>query len=99
MRQANAAEDVEKARAKSDARIQVAAAAAMNANLGVNEPARGATGSGSGLAMRSERPAQIARMESMGFERSQIDDAMRAAFYSSERAIEYLLTVSSSNTL
>jgi len=30
-------------------------------------------------------------MESMGFERSQIDLAMRAAFFNSERAIEYLL--------
>ncbi|KAH6681717.1 nucleotide excision repair protein RAD23 [Halenospora varia] len=55
----------------------------------------GATPSGpasSGLAMGAERAAQIAEMESMGFERSQIDLAMRAAFYNSERAIEYLLT-------
>ena len=44
--------------------------------------------------MGAERAAQIAEMESMGFERSQIDAAMRAAFYNSERAIEYLLTVS-----
>jgi len=46
----------------------------------------------SGLAMGAERAQQIAEMESMGFERSQIDAAMRAAFYNSERAIEYLLT-------
>ncbi|KAG4031165.1 hypothetical protein MFRU_010g02900 [Monilinia fructicola] len=45
-----------------------------------------------GLAMGAERSAQIAEMEAMGFERSQIDLAMRAAFYNSERAIEYLLT-------
>jgi hypothetical protein len=44
--------------------------------------------------MGVERAAQIAEMESMGFERSQIDLAMRAAFYNSERAIEYLLNVS-----
>ncbi|KAM3067897.1 UV excision repair protein rad23 [Clarireedia jacksonii] len=44
-----------------------------------------------GLTMGAERAAQIAQMESMGFERSQIDLAMRAAFYNSERAIEYLL--------
>lgn len=43
--------------------------------------------------MGAERAAQIAEMESMGFERSQIDLAMRAAYYNSERAIEYLLTV------
>ncbi|KAH8602355.1 XPC-binding domain-containing protein [Bisporella sp. PMI_857] len=46
----------------------------------------------SGLAMGTERAAAIAEMESMGFERSQIDLAMRAAFFNSERAIEYLLT-------
>ncbi|TAQ83571.1 hypothetical protein B7494_g8104 [Chlorociboria aeruginascens] len=46
----------------------------------------------SGLAMGVERAQQIAEMESMGFERLQIDRAMRAAYYNSERAIEYLLT-------
>ncbi|KAH8815598.1 nucleotide excision repair protein RAD23 [Xylogone sp. PMI_703] len=46
----------------------------------------------SGLAMGPELAAQIAEMESMGFERSQIELAMRAAFHNSERAIEYLLT-------
>jgi UV excision repair protein RAD23 len=43
--------------------------------------------------MGAERAQQIADMESMGFERSQIDSAMRAAFYNPERAIEYLLNV------
>jgi len=50
----------------------------------------GATAS-SGVTMGTERAAQIAEMESMGFPRPQIDAAMRAAFYNSERAIEYLL--------
>ncbi|CAD6499747.1 BgTH12-03855 [Blumeria graminis f. sp. triticale] len=45
----------------------------------------------SGLSMGVERDAQIAGLESMGFERSQIDAAMRAAFFNSERAVEYLL--------
>jgi hypothetical protein len=43
--------------------------------------------------MGAERDQQIAEMESMGFERADIEAAMRAAFYNSERAIEYLLTV------
>jgi len=61
---------------------------------GAGAPATPATpfNESSGLAMGAERATQIAEMESMGFERSQIDLAMRAAFYNSERAIEYLLT-------
>lgn len=51
-----------------------------------------AFGESSGLAIGAERAAQIAEMESMGFERSQIELAMRAAFYNQERAIEYLCT-------
>ncbi|KAK6605772.1 UV excision repair protein Rad23 [Botrytis cinerea] len=60
---------------------------------GASIPAPQATPSNetTGLAMGAERSAQIAEMESMGFERSQIEAAMRAAFYNSERAIEYLL--------
>ncbi|KAI6246668.1 UV excision repair protein rhp23 [Erysiphe necator] len=45
----------------------------------------------SGISMGAEREAQIAELEIMGFERSQIEAAMRAAFYNSERAVEYLL--------
>ncbi|KAL2213713.1 UV excision repair protein Rad23 [Sarocladium strictum] len=46
----------------------------------------------SGLALGAERTEAIASMEAMGFERSQIDAAMRAAFNNPDRAVEYLLT-------
>ncbi|KAG6010421.1 hypothetical protein E4U43_008570 [Claviceps pusilla] len=45
----------------------------------------------SGLAMGAERAEAVANMEAMGFERSQIDAAMRAAFNNPDRAVEYLL--------
>ncbi|KAL5094403.1 hypothetical protein Trisim1_006990 [Trichoderma cf. simile WF8] len=50
------------------------------------------TGTPSGLAMGSERAEAIANMEAMGFERTQIEAAMRAAFNNPDRAVEYLLT-------
>jgi UV excision repair protein RAD23 len=55
-------------------------------------PSTPSGGGTSGLSMGAERASQIAEMESMGFPRAEIDAAMRAAFYNSERAIEYLLT-------
>ena len=45
------------------------------------------------LTIGEQRAEAIANMEAMGFERSQIDAAMRAAFYNPDRAVEYLLTV------
>ncbi|KAK7733733.1 UV excision repair protein rad23 [Diaporthe eres] len=44
------------------------------------------------LALGGQRAEAIANMEAMGFERSQIDAAMRAAFNNPDRAVEYLLT-------
>jgi UV excision repair protein RAD23 len=41
--------------------------------------------------MGEQRAAAIAGMEAMGFERDQIDAAMRAAFFNPDRAVEYLL--------
>lgn len=45
--------------------------------------------------MGTERAAAIENMESMGFPRVDIDRAMRAAYNNPDRAVEYLLTVSS----
>ncbi|KAH9867598.1 hypothetical protein IAQ61_008192 [Plenodomus lingam] len=46
----------------------------------------------SALTMGGEREAAVANMESMGFQRADIDRAMRAAFFNPDRAVEYLLT-------
>ena len=45
----------------------------------------------SALLVGNQSEAVIGQMEAMGFERSQIDRAMRAAFFNPDRAIEYLL--------
>ncbi|GJN68851.1 UV excision repair protein (RadW) [Purpureocillium lilacinum] len=57
---------------------------------GASDASAGA-GDSSGLAMGAERTEAIASMEAMGFERSQIEAAMRAAFNNPDRAVEYLL--------
>ncbi|RDA92770.1 hypothetical protein CP533_0814 [Ophiocordyceps camponoti-saundersi (nom. inval.)] len=49
-------------------------------------------GDSSGLAMGAQRAEAITNMEAMGFERTQIEAAMRAAFNNPDRAVEYLLT-------
>jgi UV excision repair protein RAD23 len=45
--------------------------------------------------MGTQGEAVISQMEAMGFSRADIDRAMRAAFFNPDRAIEYLLNVSS----
>ncbi|KAF8428666.1 nucleotide excision repair protein RAD23 [Tirmania nivea] len=45
----------------------------------------------SALAMGPQREAAIQNMLEMGYERENIDRAMRAAFYNPDRAVEYLL--------
>lgn len=46
----------------------------------------------SALLVGNQGDGVIGQMEAMGFERAQIDRAMRAAFFNPDRAIEYLLT-------
>ncbi|KAJ5790276.1 uncharacterized protein N7518_007287 [Penicillium psychrosexuale] len=56
-------------------------------------PASGpAFGDPSALTMGSAAEGAVVQMEAMGFTRTDIDRAMRAAFYNPDRAIEYLLT-------
>ncbi|KAM3560246.1 hypothetical protein MY1884_003055 [Beauveria asiatica] len=57
-----------------------------------SDAAAPAGGDSAGLTMGTERAAAITSMEAMGFERSQIEAAMRAAFNNPDRAVEYLLT-------
>ncbi|KAL1880617.1 UV excision repair protein rad23 [Diaporthe australafricana] len=58
--------------------------AARSSDAAYNDP--------NALALGGQRAEAIANMEAMGFERSQIDAAMRAAFNNPDRAVEYLLT-------
>lgn len=60
---------------------------------GATQPSGPAFGDPSALAMGSAAEGAVAQMEAMGFARSDIDRAMRAAFFNPDRAIEYLLTV------
>ncbi|KAL8782860.1 MAG: hypothetical protein Q9213_005037 [Squamulea squamosa] len=46
----------------------------------------------SALTLGAQREAAVQNMESMGFPRTEIDRAMRAAFFNPDRAVEYLLT-------
>ncbi len=46
----------------------------------------------SALLVGQQGESVIGQMEAMGFERAQIDRAMRAAFFNPDRAIEYLLS-------
>ena len=52
-----------------------------------------AFGDPSALTMGPAAEGAVVQMEAMGFARTDIDRAMRAAFYNPDRAIEYLLTV------
>ncbi|KAK1473228.1 UV excision repair protein Rad23 [Colletotrichum cuscutae] len=74
-----------------------AQAAAPAAAPATPTPAARSTGGDAGnndpsMAMGAQRQEVIANMEAMGFERAQIDAAMRAAFYNPDRAVEYLLS-------
>jgi len=51
----------------------------------------------SALAMGGQREEAILNMMGMGFERSEIERAMRAAFFNPDRAVDYLLNVSDRN--
>lgn len=75
------------------AQTSTAAAAAAPATPTPTRTAEASFNDPNALAIGEQRTEAIANMEAMGFERSQIDAAMRAAFNNPERAVEYLLTV------
>ena len=62
-----------------------AVAAAPSEPASFNDP--------SALTMGRQREAAIQNVMEMGYERHEVDRAMRAAFYNPDRAVEYLLTV------
>ncbi|KAB5558357.1 putative UV excision repair protein [Coniochaeta sp. 2T2.1] len=68
-----------------------AAPATPSPNRSAGAPAPAAGGDG-GLTMGAQREEAIQGMLAMGFERPQIEAAMRAAFFNPDRAVEYLLT-------
>ena len=55
--------------------------------------ARASFGDPSALALGPALQSAIKSMEEMGYDRAEIDQAMRAAFNNPDRAVEYLLTV------
>lgn len=68
-------------------------AAAPGTPTPVRSAAAGAGSDENALTMGAQRAEAIANMEAMGFERADIDAAMRAAFFNPDRAVEYLLNV------
>lgn len=81
---------------QAPAQSNTAAAAAAAAAPATPTPARSGEAAGNyndpnALALGEQRAAAIENMEAMGFERSQIEAAMRAAFFNPDRAVEYLL--------
>ncbi|KAL4734201.1 XPC-binding domain-containing protein [Aspergillus similis] len=61
------------------------------ASSGAAQPSAGTFNDPSALLTGSQSEEVINQMMSMGFEREQINRAMRAAFFNPDRAIEYLL--------
>ncbi|PHH69540.1 hypothetical protein CDD80_6658 [Ophiocordyceps camponoti-rufipedis] len=88
--ESSAAPSTAPAASSQSASAQATAPATPTPSRPADTPATGA-GDSSGLAMGAQRAEAITNMEAMGFERSQIEAAMRAAFNNPDRAVEYIL--------
>ncbi|KAL4883260.1 XPC-binding domain-containing protein [Aspergillus karnatakaensis] len=62
------------------------------ASSGAAQPPAGSFNDPSALLSGTQSDEVISQMENMGFERADINRAMRAAFFNPDRAIEYLLS-------
>jgi len=79
--------------APAPAAAQPAAAPATPTPARASEGSGGAYNDPNSLTLGAQREEAVQNMVAMGFERAQIDAAMRAAFFNPDRAVEYLLTV------
>lgn len=63
-------------------------------NTGANTGGNAGIGQGNAMAVGPEMEPIVTQLMGMGFEREQVIQALRAAFFNPDRAVDYLLNVS-----